>query len=169
MKLARRRSGLRTKRTFATGAKQGSRGSMTSGAGELPLHHPRATAAPGHTSPALPPRPILPAAITSKDNCASREGEMLGKIFAPTLASVCLSLAPLLSLRTIPERRLPALCAASSHTWAILAHCCPRCNVRTQDGLSLDPKPPSICRQTASRLKQVVPGATLGQYGCVRR
>ena len=34
---------------------------------------------------------------------------MLGKIFAPTLASVCLSLAQLLSLRTIPERRLTAL------------------------------------------------------------
>ena len=34
--------------------------------------------------------------------------------------------------------------------------------MRTQDSLSLDPKPPSICRQTAPRLKQVLPGATLG-------
>ena len=64
-----------------------------------------------HTNAALPPRPILIAATTSKDVCASAEGEMLGKVFA--LAVVIGLLVTSSAAFVANHPRAPAACAVS--------------------------------------------------------
>ncbi len=107
----RRRSGLNEAKVCGAFRNANSRGFDDVGRERAADCHPRATAATDHTNAALPPRPILIAATTSKDVCASTEGEMLGKVFA--LAVVIGLLVTSSAAFVANHPRTPAACAAS--------------------------------------------------------
>lgn len=107
----RGRSGLDQAKVWEAFRNANSRGFDDFGRERAADCHPRATAATDHTNAALPPRPILIAATTSKDVCASTEGEMLGKVFA--LAVVIGLLVTSSAAFVANHPRTPAACAVS--------------------------------------------------------